>query len=147
MRQLSQFISLNQGLVKISNLFREAICPFVCFVCVLMIVNIETQNYVGTVTEDHSATNLFCLCHTPYEGLRTMMEEDSERLFRTEVDRVQSKPCFLVMTRPTALRNSQQSWVSAQARARQHSSVDLGRSSQLLHKSLFIFSPSLPSHT
>lgn len=76
-----------------------------------------------------------------------MIEEDAERLFGTEVDKVQSKPCFLVMTRPTALRNSQQPWVPAQTRAGQHSSVDLGRSSQLLHKSLFIFSPSLPSHT
>lgn len=80
------------------------------------------------------------------KGLGTMMEEDAERSFGPEVDKVQSKLCLLIMTEPTAPRNSLQAWVPAQARAGQQSSMDPGRSSQSLHKSLLTFSPSLPEH-
>lgn len=80
------------------------------------------------------------------KGLGTMMEEDAERSFGPEVNKVQSKPYLLIMTEPTAPRNSQQPWVPARALAGQHSSMDLGRSSQSLHKSLFTFSPSLPEY-
>lgn len=122
-------------------------CLSVRFVYVLIIVNIEIQNCSKICGDSDwgslSHKSILSLSHS----LGTMMEEDAERVFGPEVDKVQSKPCLLIMTGSTTLRNSQQPWVPAQAWAGQHSSVDPGRCSQSLHKSSFTFSPSLPSHT